>query len=81
MAWITTVPEEAAEGLLRRIYAEARRRAGRVWCILKVMSVNPAQLRVSMTLYQSVMLGDSALSRRERELLGVVVSRANDCHY
>ena len=38
-------------------------------------------LRESMHLYREIMFGESGLSRRERELLAVVVSRENDCHY
>ncbi len=34
-----------------------------------------------MGLYLAVMFGREGLSRRQRELLAVVVSRANDCHY
>jgi alkylhydroperoxidase family enzyme len=45
------------------------------------MSLNPETLHASMDLYRAVMLGPSELSRAERELLAVVVSRANDCHY
>jgi alkylhydroperoxidase family enzyme len=45
------------------------------------MSPNPRILASSMDLYATVMFGPSELSRRRRELLAVVVSRANDCHY
>ena len=34
-----------------------------------------------MDLYRAIMFGESALTRAERELLAVVVSCANDCHY
>jgi hypothetical protein len=34
-----------------------------------------------MELYRAIMFGPSELSRTERELLAVVVSCANDCHY
>jgi alkylhydroperoxidase family enzyme len=34
-----------------------------------------------MRLYREIMFGPSGLTRVERELLGVVVSRENDCHY
>jgi len=34
-----------------------------------------------MGLYREVMFGGAELSRADRELLAVVVSRANDCHY
>ncbi len=81
MAWIEQVGEEEARGLLARIYEDARRRAGRVWNILRVQSLNPPQLRASMGLYAAVMLRDSSLPRRLCETLAVVVSRANGCHY
>jgi alkylhydroperoxidase family enzyme len=34
-----------------------------------------------MALYAAIMFGPSELSRADRELLAVVVSVANDCHY
>jgi alkylhydroperoxidase family enzyme len=34
-----------------------------------------------MQLYPEIMFGASGLARQERELLAVVVSRENDCHY
>jgi alkylhydroperoxidase family enzyme len=45
------------------------------------MSLRPGVLEPSMELYRAIMFGPSELSRAERELLAVVVSRANDCHY
>lgn len=81
MAWIETVSDEAAEGMLAKLYEAARVRAGRVFNITRAMSIHPPVLRASMGLYQAVSLGASPLSRAQRELLAVVVSRANDCHY
>jgi uncharacterized peroxidase-related enzyme len=62
-------------------YDAAVRRAGKVFNIVKAMSLRPAVLRRSMDLYRELMFGASGLTRRERELLAVVVSRENDCHY
>ena len=56
-------------------------RAGKVFNIVKAMSLRPPVLRESMHLYREIMFGKAGLSRRERELLAVVVSRENDCHY
>jgi len=81
MAWIRQIAEEEATGLLQRIFEDARRRAGRIWNIVRVQSLNPRQLRAGLGLYASVMHRDSALPPRVRETLAVVVSRANDCHY
>ena len=81
MAHLRLIAEEEAEGLLREEYDAAVERAGKVFNILKAMSLNPPVLRASMELYKAIMFGPSRLSRVERELLATVVSRTNDCHY
>jgi len=81
VAWIQTISDEQAEGLLKAQYDAAVRRAGRVFNIVRVMSLNPAALRDSIAIYRTFMYGDSPLSRAQRELLAVVVSGANGCHY
>jgi len=81
MAWIKQVPESQADGTLRRIYDAAIQRADRVFNILRVQSQNPPVLEASMGLYLSIMKGESLLTRAQREMLAVVVSRANRCHY
>ena len=81
MSWLRTVAPGDARGLLAQLYAEAVQRAGRVYQIVRAMSLGPHTLQASMGLYRAVMFGPSDLSRAQRELLAVVVSRANDCHY
>jgi len=81
MAWITLVDESAATGLLARIYDAAIKRAGKVFQILKLQSNNPRTLKASLDMYAASMMGASPLSRAQREMLAVVVSRANECHY
>ena len=81
MAYIETIPPEAAEGVLRSEYDKAFSRAGKVWNILRIMSPNPRVLKASMALYVAAMHGPSPLSRAQREMLAVVVSKANGCHY
>jgi len=81
VAFLKLVQEHEAAGLLAEEYSAASTRAGKVFNIVKTMSLRPGVLRRSMQLYREVMFGTSGLSRVERELLAVVVSRANDCHY
>jgi uncharacterized peroxidase-related enzyme len=75
------VEEGEASGELKEQYDAALKRAGKVFNIVKAMSLNPKVLGASMDLYRAVMFGPSELTRVERELLAVVVSCANDCHY
>lgn len=81
MTWIKTIEPEDAAGELRKEYSTAVKRAGKVFNILKIQSLNPETLRASMSLYLATMHAPSGLSRAERELLAVVVSRANNCFY
>ncbi|HVS18956.1 MAG TPA: carboxymuconolactone decarboxylase family protein [Planctomycetota bacterium] len=81
MAWIRSVAPGEAVGRLKTLYDAAVARAGRVFGIVRVMSPNPAVLEASMGLYRAAMFGPSPLTRRQRELLAVVVSRANRCEY
>ena len=81
MAWVKTIDEHEADGLLARIYEAARKRAGRVSDILKVQSHHPAALKSMIDLYTAVMLSGSPLSRTQREMLAVVVSKTNGCRY
>ena len=81
MAFIDIIEPSQATGDLKRIYDQAEQRAGRVYNILKVMSRSPRALKASMEMYLAVMFGPSDLSRAQRELLAVVVSAENHCHY
>jgi uncharacterized peroxidase-related enzyme len=79
--YLRLIDEDDASGELREEYEAAVRRAGKVFNIVKAMSLRPPVLRVAMELYREVMFGRCELTRAERELLAVVVSCANDCHY
>ncbi len=81
MAWIRTFAENEATGRLAEIYEAARKRAGRVYNILKIQSQNPAALQEMLDLYVATVRGESPQTRAQREMLAVVVSRANHCHY
>jgi alkylhydroperoxidase family enzyme len=82
MAWIKTIDPKNAEGLLARIYQGATQRAGRVFQLIRLQSLRPNALRASTQLYVELMFGShDGLTRPQREMIAVVVSRANDCHY
>ncbi len=81
MSYIRCVGEEEATGLLARIYKAARQRAGRIFNILRIQSVEPGILRTSSLLYQSIMQDVGPLTRFEMEAVAVIVSKTNGCHY
>ncbi|MEE8361566.1 MAG: carboxymuconolactone decarboxylase family protein [Gemmatimonadales bacterium] len=81
MPWIRTIGLDEATGYLKQQLEAAIKRAGRIWHIVGIMSLNPRVLRTSMDFYAAVMYGRSPLSRGQRELIAVVVSRVNHCRY
>ena len=81
MAHLRLIEVADATGELKREYEAAVERAGKVFNIVKAMCLRPGVLRRSIDLYKVIMFGPSELSRAERELLALIVSRANDCHY
>ena len=81
MAWIRTVPPEEAEGQLKVQYEAAVARAGRVYQIVQSMSLAPEILDASMKHFGQIAHARDGLTRSNRELVAVVVSVVNECHY
>jgi len=79
--WIETVSPDAAIGAVKREYDAAIKRAGRIWNIVRAMSINGSAMRASMAFYTSIMHGASGLTRVQREALATITSQANRCHY
>ncbi|MFQ5846266.1 MAG: carboxymuconolactone decarboxylase family protein [Candidatus Methylomirabilales bacterium] len=81
MAWIKTVEEQEATGALGEFYAGIKGRMGFVPNILKVYSLRPDVLQAMQPLYETLMFGPSGLTRAQREMIAVLVSKLNNCHY
>ena len=82
-AWIEMLHEDRndLDPILRDMYDQMREPDGHVDNILKIHSLNPASLQVHYDFYKLVMYGPSPLSRAQREMIAVVVSTVNQCHY
>jgi alkylhydroperoxidase family enzyme len=82
LAWIETTDEDAARGVLADLYANVRDPAsGAVDNILKVHSLHPEGLKGHFGVYRAAMQGTRGLSKAEREMIALVVSKTNGCHY
>jgi uncharacterized peroxidase-related enzyme len=81
MPHIRLIEPDDASGPLKEEYDAAIGRAGKVFNIVKAMSLRPGVLKRSMEMYKAVMFGPSGLTRAERELLATVTSSYNECHY
>ena len=82
MSWIEIVDEPEASGRLRELYARTiDPEYGRVDTIFRVHSLHPEGLRTHDELYREVMTGTKGLRKVDRELIALVVSVINECHY
>jgi uncharacterized peroxidase-related enzyme len=81
VAYITILDDEESPVDLQEMYARMAPAGTPVDNILRIHSLNPKSLQVHYDLYKHLMYGPSDLTRAEREMIAVVVSRVNDCHY
>jgi uncharacterized peroxidase-related enzyme len=81
MPYIKTIEHEDAEGKLKEIYDNIISTRGKIAEVHKIQSLNPASIVNHMDLYMTIMFGKSPLKRVQREMMAVVVSKANNCEY
>lgn len=81
MAFIPYISDDQAPPELRELYDRYRNPKGHVDHILKVHGLNPPSMKAHFDLYATLMRGRSPLTRAQREMIAVVVSSINECHY
>ena len=82
MARIEMIPDDSWDGELGephpRVVDPTHRRADN---ILAVHSLNPRSMAAHQGLHESAIAGTATLRKAERELIALVVSLTNGCHY
>lgn len=82
MAWIKVIGPDQATGELKRLYQAVLKKRPRIKQIMQIQSVRPSTMRATNVWYADIMKSPaSPLSRAQREMIAVVVSVANSCHY
>ena len=81
MARIKITQPAEASGKLSDVYSDILEKRGCIAEVHKVMGLNPEATKSHLDFYMAVMFEQSPLSRELREMLAVVVSRANNCVY
>jgi len=81
MAYIPYIAESQAGDNLKTLYDRYRDPKGFVDNILKIHGHNPPSLEAHVKLYATLMRGRSELTKIQREMIAVVVSSINKCHY
>ncbi|UWR59352.1 peroxidase-related enzyme [Phaeobacter inhibens] len=82
MAWIKTIPFDAATGKLKTLYDRVTGPGGNVDNIMMMHSLRPQLMEGHMALYKAVLHhSGNSLPKWYLEVLGVWVSSLNDCAY
>ena len=82
MAHIKVIPDDEWTGELAELYPQVVDPTyKKVDNIIAVHSLNPRGLAAHQGLYASAMAGTATLRKVERELIALVVSLENHCHY
>ncbi len=81
MPFIETIAHKDAEGKLKEVYDNILSSRGKIAEVHKIQSLNPESIVNHMDLYMTIMYGKSPLKRVRREMMAVVVSKANNCEY
>ncbi len=81
MAYIAYIEEKDASDALRELYDRYRNPKGHVDNVLRIHGHNPASLKAHFELYKTLMQGRSELTKIQREMIAIVVSSINECHY
>jgi len=80
--WKLDIPSaDPAEEDLKKYWAKCVEKLGMVPNVIRAVSTNPRKARTFISMYNELMLGESGLSKLEREMVAVVVSSANRCYY
>jgi len=75
------LPTGALSEATRAYFAKCEEKLGLVPNVLRAYAFDEAKLRAFTEMYNELMLGEGGLPKLERELVAVVVSAANRCHY
>ncbi len=74
-------PRRRLDPDMRKYFDVCDEKIGFLPNVLAAYSFDQVKLRAFIGMYNDLMLGDSALSKLEREMIAVVVSAANRCYY
>ncbi len=82
MAWIEAPHEDEWGDKLEEMKPDVLdRHYERVDWIMRIHALDAGSMRAHDVLYRQAMRSTATLRKAERELIAVVVSNINDCHY
>ena len=81
IAWLSVPADEDVSAEARELWEKPLEKLGFVPNVLRVMALRPEHLVTWWAYMQELMTGESGLTKAQREMIAVVVSVENRCHY
>jgi uncharacterized peroxidase-related enzyme len=81
ISWLGQPPEEDLPDQVRELWAKPLEKLGFAPNVFRAHSLRPRHLLLWNDLYEELMRGESGLTKAQREMIAVVVSTLNRCHY
>lgn len=81
LSWLRVPADRSLPAEVKELWQTPLERLGFVPNVLRVFALRPAHLIRWWAHYDELMRGESGLTKAEREMIAVVVSATNRCHY
>ena len=81
MAWIKTVDESEAKGIVKQVYDGIKQKLGRVSPVFQALSLKPDSMRGFALFVGTIHFGASSLTHVHENLIAILVSTINKCGY
>jgi uncharacterized peroxidase-related enzyme len=81
LAWLRVPGEDEVSPEVKELWEGPLERLGFVPNVLRIFALRPGHLVRWWEYYDELMRGESGLTKAQREMIAVVVSTTNRCHY
>jgi uncharacterized peroxidase-related enzyme len=81
ITWLEVPPDESVPTEVRELWAAPLEKLGFVPNVLRVLALRPDHLLGWSAYFDELMRGESGVTKVQREMIAVVVSAQNRCHY
>lgn len=81
LSWLRVPADDEIPGDVKELWEFPLEKIGFVPNVLRIFALRPSHALGWWGHYDELLRGDSGLTKAQREMIAVVVSTANDCHY
>lgn len=81
LSWLRVPTDDEIGPEVKRIWVTPLEKLGFVPNVLRIFALRPGHLVRWWEHYDDLLRGESGLTKAQREMIAVVVSTANRCHY